>query len=625
MYIYTANAFVYGHFKGDKVKEQVYEPDWRGEERTQYTINVANVLADVCPAGIAPSIQSAPLGFKPRVTGDDVIASYTDHVLRVVAHLIALELKTGRCVQLALEPEPFCFLETTDETIAYFRNQLYSGAAVEKLARLAHVPISEANAALRRHVGIVYDICHQAVEYENICGSLQKLIDGGVPIFKFQEAAALHIPEVTQDVVDTLKRYAKTIYLTQTIQKMDGKLTQFLNSTTPSPRSRRIRGRGNGARISTCRCFSTISGRSAPRALPSRTRLRFHKQKPLSRHLEVETYTWDVLPETSRRATSSITSAASSNGCAGNWCDASRVFARSIGMKVGFIGLGRMGSAMARRLVDGKHDVGVFNRTPEKLKPLTDAGAKPLDSVKAAANYGEAVFTMLADDAALFEVVAKPGGLLQSLPKGGIHICAGTHSVAAHPEYQKAARPMPDKFCSRRRCSDGRSSSRPARRGMLVAGDKDAVARCRPLFDAIARRTFEAGTDPVAAAAIKIANNFVLGCAIEAMGEGFSLIRKYDVMPDVFHDVMTDGLFACSAYKVYGKIIAEERYLPAGQRAILGLKDANLALEAGGAVGVPLPSGNVWRDRLVGAVAHGEAEHDWAVMAKDQARASGLD
>src|SRR6201996_4141750 len=229
MYVSTANAFVYGHFKGEKVKEQVYEPDWRGEERTQYTINVANVLADVCPAGIAPSIQSAPLGFKPRVTGNDVIDSYTDHVLRVVAHLIALEDKTGRSVQLALEPEPYCFLETTDETVAYFRDQLYSGAATEKLARLARVPITEATDARRRHLGIVYDICHQAVEYEDIYASLQKLVDAGIPVFKLQEAAALHIPEVTQDVVNTLKRYAKTISLTQTIAKKDGRLPNSLN------------------------------------------------------------------------------------------------------------------------------------------------------------------------------------------------------------------------------------------------------------------------------------------------------------------------------------------------------------------------------------------------------------
>ena len=161
--------------------------------------------------------------------------------------------------------------------------------------------------------------------------------------------------------------------------------------------------------------------------------------------------------------------------------------------------------------------------------------------------------------------------------------------------------------------------------GIVASGPADAMARCKPLFDAIGRRTFEGGTDPEAATAIKITNNFVLGCAIEAMGEGFALVRKYDVAPEVFLDVMTDGLFACSAYKVYGKIITEQRYQPAGQRAVLGLKDANLALAAGEAVGVPLPSGNVWRDRLVGALAHGEGEHDWAVMAKDQARASGLE
>jgi 3-hydroxyisobutyrate dehydrogenase-like beta-hydroxyacid dehydrogenase len=292
-------------------------------------------------------------------------------------------------------------------------------------------------------------------------------------------------------------------------------------------------------------------------------------------------------------------------------------------MKVGFIGLGRMGQAMARRLIDGGHDIGAYNRTAARAQPLIDAGAKPLDSIKAAANYGDAVFTMLADDAAVLDVVSQPGGLLASLPKGGIHVCAGTHSVAAitklkalHGEAGQVliATPMlgrPEVVAS-------------GQAGMVLGGAKEAVDRCRPSFTAIARRTFEAGADPVAAAAIKIANNFVLGCAIEAMGEGFALTRKYDVVPDVFLDVMTDGLFACSAYKIYGKIIAEERYQPAGQRAILGLKDANLALEAGGAVGVPLPSGNVWRDRLVGAVAHGEAEHDWAVMAKDQARASGL-
>jgi 3-hydroxyisobutyrate dehydrogenase-like beta-hydroxyacid dehydrogenase len=292
-------------------------------------------------------------------------------------------------------------------------------------------------------------------------------------------------------------------------------------------------------------------------------------------------------------------------------------------MKVGFIGIGRMGQAMARRLIDGGHDVGAYNRTAEKLKPLTEHGAKALASIKAAATFGDVVFTMLTDDAAVSEVVEKPGGIKDSLPKGGVHICAGTHSIACikrlaavHKDAGQVlvASPIlgrPEVVAS-------------GQAGMVLGGPKDAVERCRPLFSAIAGRLVEPGEDPLAATAIKIANNFVLGCAIEAMGEGFALIRKFGVTPELFYGVMTEGLFACGAYKIYGKLIVDEKYLPAGQRAVNGLKDANLALAAGEAVGVPLPSGNVWRDRLVGAVAHGEGEHDWAVMAKDQARASGL-
>jgi hypothetical protein len=297
MYLYTVNAFPYGAFKGTIVKEQVYEPDWRSEERTRYTKNVADVLADVCPADIAPSIQSAPLGFKPRVTGDDVVASYPDHVLRVAAHLVELEARTGRTVQLALEPEPFCFLESTDETVDYFTHHLYSGAAAEKLAKLAHIPISEAHGALRRHLGIVFDICHQAVEYENIAESLQKLTDAGIPIFKLQEAAALRVPEVSQSIVDTLKRYAKTIYLTQTMEKNNGKLNRFLNlddaiaafEKDPGPREWRIHIH--------VPVFLDDLGQFRTTRFAIEEALRFHKAKPLSRQLEIETYTWDVLPE----------------------------------------------------------------------------------------------------------------------------------------------------------------------------------------------------------------------------------------------------------------------------------------------------------------------------------------
>jgi len=297
LYLYTVNAFPYGPFKNQIVKEQVYEPDWRSEERTRYTINVADVLADVVPAEISPSIQSAPLGFKPRVTGADVVASYTQHVLRVAAHLVGLASRTGRTVTLALEPEPFCFRETTDETVAYFTNHLYSGASATALAKLAGIPVSEAHVALRRHVGVVFDICHQAVAYENIGESLQKLVDAGIPIFKLQEAAAMRVPEVTQKIVDTLARYAKTIYLTQTVEKKDGKLTRFLNledafkawETNPGPREWRTHFH--------VPVFLDSLGELGTTRFAIEDALRFHKANPLSRQLEIETYTWDVLPE----------------------------------------------------------------------------------------------------------------------------------------------------------------------------------------------------------------------------------------------------------------------------------------------------------------------------------------
>ena len=291
-------------------------------------------------------------------------------------------------------------------------------------------------------------------------------------------------------------------------------------------------------------------------------------------------------------------------------------------MKVGFIGTGRMGSAMVRRLLDARHDVGVYNRTPEKAKPLADAGARIVGSIADAARYGDVIYTMLADDLALTEVLMVDG-LVEALQKGGIHVCAGTHGM-------RTIRTIKETHAGRGQIliaapMMGRPELVTAgTAGVFASGPADALAKCKPLFDALGRKTFMGGDDPEAATAMKIANNFVLGCAMEAMGEGFALTRKYGVPTSVFYDVMTDGLFNCSAYKVYGKIMVDESYGKVGQMASLGLKDANLALEAGHLASVPLPSGNVWRDRLIGAVAHGDGDKDWAVMALEQARASGL-
>jgi hypothetical protein len=297
LYVYTANAFVYGVFKNTQIKEQVYEPDWRTNERREYTKQVADILADVCPAFATPSIQTAPLGFKPRVTGPDVVEAFTENVLQVCAHLVKLEQTTGKLLTLGLEPEPRCYLETTDETITYFQDYLYTSKSARRLAQLAEIPMDTAIGALRRHLGVVFDIGHQAVGFEDIPQSLQKLVDAGIPIVKLQEAASMYIGEVTDEKVEALQRFAKTIYLSQTVECRGDHLEHYLNledafagwKTDKTPRQWRTHFH--------VPVFLQDFGPLHSTQFALAQALAMHKQTPLSRHLEIETYTFDVLPD----------------------------------------------------------------------------------------------------------------------------------------------------------------------------------------------------------------------------------------------------------------------------------------------------------------------------------------
>ena len=297
LYVYTANAFPYGPFKGRQVKEQVYEPDWSTEDRTAYTMRVADVLVDLSPEGVSPSIQTAPLAFRPKVVDDAYLAACTRNVLRVVAHLATIERETGRRIKLALEPEPYCYLETTDETVAYFSEQLYSAAGVHLLSELAGLPVSEATGVLRRHLGVVFDICHQAVGFEDIPSSLAKLVAAGIPIFKLQEAAALWVPRVDADVVRALRAFTDTIYLSQTTELRNGQTTRYLNledaldAWDADPGERELRTHFHVP------VFLDEIGPFRTTRFAVEQALAVHRQTPLSDHLEIETYTWDVLPQ----------------------------------------------------------------------------------------------------------------------------------------------------------------------------------------------------------------------------------------------------------------------------------------------------------------------------------------
>src|SRR5262249_44236406 len=163
-----------------------------------------------------------------------------------------------------------------------------------------------------------------------------------------------------------------------------------------------------------------------------------------------------------------------------------------------------------------------------------------------------------------------------------------------------------------------------AQLGIVPGGPPDAVEQCLPIFEAMGNRIFRAGALPESATAIKLANNFVLGCAIEAIGEGIALVRKYEVDPHVFHEVLSEGLFAAPACKTYGRIVADEDYDHVGFTVELALKDARLILAAAELAQLPLPSANVYRDRLLTASAEGDDQKDWAIMARIQARAGGL-
>jgi 3-hydroxyisobutyrate dehydrogenase-like beta-hydroxyacid dehydrogenase len=293
-------------------------------------------------------------------------------------------------------------------------------------------------------------------------------------------------------------------------------------------------------------------------------------------------------------------------------------------MKVGFIGLGRMGQGMAGRILAAGHHLLVSDPTPGQTTKLEEAGAIAVGSPAEATADRDVVISMLPNDKILSLVLEGEGGLLGNMPASCIHMASGTHGVPAINAAAELHIAAGQTFIA---CP---VLGRPdlAAEGLLKvvpAGPADAVDKVLPILEAIGQQTFRAGESQQSAAAVKIANNFVLGCAIETMGEALSLVEKLGVDPQMFFEVMTQGLFAAPAYEVYGKFIVDKNWDSHGATAVIGLKDADLALEAADVAGVPLPSTHIWRDYLQSAIDRGEGDLDWAVMAREQARASGLE
>lgn len=290
-------------------------------------------------------------------------------------------------------------------------------------------------------------------------------------------------------------------------------------------------------------------------------------------------------------------------------------------MKVGFIGLGGMGSVMARRLVDAGHEVTVWNRTAAAAEPLAQAGAR-IAASPAAAGDGEAVIAMLADDAALDAVASGGDGLVEAAA-APILVVMGTHGTASIERLARACEGVGKALVAAP--VFGRPDAAAAGRlFILAAGPRSAVAACTPLFEVMGQRVFPLGEAPQAASLVKICGNFLIASVIEGLAETTALCRKGGVEPAAFLDVLTSTLFTAPVYKTYGGLIVEEKFAPPGFAMPLGLKDVGLALAAGSAEGVPLPLASLLRDQFLAAIGRGMGGLDWSALGRLAAENAGI-
>jgi 3-hydroxyisobutyrate dehydrogenase-like beta-hydroxyacid dehydrogenase len=289
-------------------------------------------------------------------------------------------------------------------------------------------------------------------------------------------------------------------------------------------------------------------------------------------------------------------------------------------MKVGFIGLGRMGSGMAANLIRAGHQVSLFNRTAGKAEELAALGGKLARDI-AEVCKGEAIFTMLANDEAVESVVH--GGILENLPRGAIHISSSTVSVSLTEHLSAAHAERGQRFVAAP--VFGRPEAAAAGKLFVAAaGAEDAVRDAMALLEAISQRVSVLSETPSRASLVKLSGNFLTASVIESLGEALAIVSKAGIDRGQYLDFLTSTLFDAPVYRTYGTLIAQDEPSPVGFAAPLGLKDIRLLLAAGDSLGVPLPLASLLRDRFLTLVArYGEAL-DWSAIGKLPRRDAGV-
>ena len=291
-------------------------------------------------------------------------------------------------------------------------------------------------------------------------------------------------------------------------------------------------------------------------------------------------------------------------------------------MDVGFVGLGNMGTPMALNLIKSGHRVIVYNRTRSKAEALAAKGARIADRI-ADTCRGDALITMLSDDAAVEDVIFASDGALASLGRDAVHISMSTISVALSERLAAAHARAGQGYVAAP--VFGRPEAAATAKLFIIAAAADTtIARCSPLFYAMGQRTIVIGENPADANVTKLTGNFLIASVLESLGEAFALVRKSGIDSRRFLDSLTGTLFSAPVYQTYGSIIAEEKIPSGGFKMSLALKDMRLALAAADAKTVPMPIASLIRDHLLEGVAQGEGDSDWSGLARLSARSAGL-
>ena len=296
-YVFTLNGFPFGAFHGRTVKEDAYKPDWSDPRRLHYTDALADILCTLLPGGHVGSVSTVPCTFKPWAEGR--LEAITEHLVRHVAHLVDIEQRSGKHIALALEPEPYCYLETIAETVGFFNERLYSKAGVGRLAALTGRSTSEAERAMRRHIGVCYDVCHAAVEFEDPKASIAALRANGIPIGKLQLSSALRIAALDSESARHLAAFDEPVYLHQVVERANGALRRFVDLPEALAQAGVSTGAEWRVHFHVPVFLEQMTHFGTTQAFLAEV-LALHRADPISPHLEVETYTWDVLPPSYR-------------------------------------------------------------------------------------------------------------------------------------------------------------------------------------------------------------------------------------------------------------------------------------------------------------------------------------